>query len=350
MYLVCFGTRPELIKQIPIIQKFKKEKVPFKTLFSGQHLNLIKQFLGYVDKPDYILPSVMKKDQSLNELVGKMLIKSQTILENNNFKVIVQGDSSTSSTMALSAFHNQNIVIHIEAGLRTHNKKSPFPEEVNRLNISNIADVHFCPTKQAVINLKNEGITKNVYLTGNTVVDSYQFFSKNTAPSSKINNFLTNQKNYIICTLHRRENRNRFKNFWKQLNEITIKYPQYKILYLQHPSVKDSEKNLNRNIIVMKPVSYVDMIHLIDNSSGIISDSGGIQEEVISAKKKILVCRDNTERPETIESGYGKLVNDDIVSNFNFLTYENTKEAKNPYGKNVSDKIYKILESKLQNT
>ena len=180
-------------------------------------------------------------------------------------------------------------------------------------------------------------------MTGNTIVDSYKFFSYHTNPSKKIQNFLSKNDNFIVCTLHRRENRRKFKSYWRQLNDITQKYPNYKILYLKHPSVENSEKNLNNQIIVMNPVSYVDMIHLINNSSGLISDSGGIQEEVVSAKKKILVCRDTTERPETIESGYGKLVKDDIVSNFNFLNSSNKKIVKNPFGENVSEKIYDIL-------
>tara|TARA_E500000178_G_C16889695_1_gene692979 strand:+ start:12 stop:1061 length:1050 start_codon:yes stop_codon:yes gene_type:complete len=348
MYLVCFGTRPELIKQIPIIQKFKEKKVPFKTLFSGQHLNLIKQFLTYIEEPDYVLTNVMKKGQSLNELVGKMLQKSQKVLNENDFKIIVQGDSSTSFAMALSGFQNKNKIIHVEAGLRTYDKNSPFPEEINRVSISNIADVHLCPTEQSVINLNKEGIRNNVYLTGNTIVDSYKFFSKQTLPSSKIGKFISDNKKFVICTLHRRENREKFTYFWKQLNEITEQFPKYKILYLKHPSVDNSEENLNKQITIMNPVSYIDMVHLIDSSSGIISDSGGIQEEVVSAKKKILICRNTTERPETIKSGYGKLVNDEITSNFNFLNKNVKPISKNPFGSDVSEKIFKILNSEFQ--
>ncbi len=345
MYLVCFGTRPELIKQIPIIQKFKEKEVPFKTLFSGQHLNLIKQFLAYIDDPDYVLTNVMKKGQSLNELVGKMLQKSQKVLNEKDFKIIVQGDSSTSFAMALSGFQNKNKVIHVEAGLRTYDKNSPFPEEINRVSISNIADIHLCPTQQSVNNLNREGIRNNVHLTGNTIVDSYKFFSKQTQPSAKITKFISKNKKFVICTLHRRENREKFRYFWKQLNEITKQYPDYKILYLKHPSVDNSEENLNKQITVMNPVSYIDMVHLIDSSSGIISDSGGIQEEVVSAKKKILICRNTTERPETIESGYGKLVDDQIISNFNFLVKPVKPISKNPFGSNVSEKIFKILKT-----
>ena len=202
--------------------------------------------------------------------------------------------------------------------------------------------MHFCPTVEAVKNLNKEDIHENVYLVGNTVVDSFNFIIKNSNITESTDTLIKDNSNYLLVTLHRRENRNQnFQKMWSQLNEIS---KTQKIIYIKHPSVKESEKFLDENIVIINPVNYQDMIHLVNNAAGIISDSGGLQEEVVCANKKILICRDTTERPETIDSGFGKLVNTEIEDNLNFLFEKNNQNIKNPYGENVSQKITSILE------
>ena len=208
MYLFCFGTRPEIIKQFPLIEEMKKRKIPYKTLFSGQHEDLIKDFIDLVGQPNYSLENIITHGQSLNRLLSKILEKADQLLKDNNeFKIIVQGDTSTAFALALAGFQNGNEVIHVEAGLRTHNLMSPFPEEANRTLVSKLASIHFCPTQRSVDNLAAEGVNENVYLVGNTVVDSFNLISKKNLESEKIKDLVQKNDNYIICTLHRRENR-----------------------------------------------------------------------------------------------------------------------------------------------
>jgi UDP-N-acetylglucosamine 2-epimerase (non-hydrolysing) len=347
MYLICFGTRPELIKCIPIIQKFKEKNISFKTLFTGQHEELIKDFYKYIDNPDFTFTNIMEHGQTLNELSSKILSKSNSLFKENQGVfdyVMVQGDTTTAYSFALSSFHFQIPLIHLEAGLRTNNKYSPFPEEINRRLISQIASIHLCPTQKSMENLHNENIRDNVYLTGNTIVDMYDYIQKNTNPDSYVKTLIKENENYFVVTLHRRENRGeKIKNMWEQLNQLSNKY---KFFYISHPSLPESKKLLHENIIVLKPQNYENMIHLVLNSSGIITDSGGLQEEAVCAMKKVLVCRDTTERPETIECGIGKLIDTNIMDNITFFDEKMIDVIENPYGNNVSEKVFKYLKLK----
>ncbi len=333
MYLFCYGTRPEMIKVFPLIDAFDKNNIPYKTLFSGQHKDLFEQFKKYLPKPDFVMET-MEKEQSLNKLSSKIFAQIENINLTDITHVIVQGDTTTAYILAMAAFNKKLKIVHLEAGLRTNNKYSPFPEEMNRKLISSIADVHLCPTEIAVNNLKKEGITENVFLVGNTVVDAFELISAG-------NKIL--EKPTLLVTLHRRENRKHMNILWEQLNTIS---KTKSIIYLIHPSLKEeAKKYLNENIIILNGVCYEDMVELIKGCEGIITDSGGIQEEAVCAGKKVLVCRDTTERPETIETGWGKLVGTNIIENLNFL-YENKYEdkiLKNPYGKDVCEKIVKVL-------
>jgi len=342
MYLICFGTRPELIKCIPIIQKFKEKNIQFKTLFSGQHETLIEDFYKYIDKPDFIFTNIMEHGQTLNQLSSKILLQSNKLFIENKFSnIIVQGDTSSAYTIALSAFHFQIPVIHLEAGLRTNDKYSPFPEEINRRLISQIASIHLCPTQKSIKNLHNENIRENVYLTGNTIVDMYDYIQNNIKPEDSIKNLIKENEKYYIITLHRRENRGeKIKKMWEQLNKLSSKY---KFIYIYHPSLPESKEVLSKNISILEPQNYENMIHLILNSSGIITDSGGLQEEAVCAMKKVLVCRDTTERPETIDCGIGKLIDTNIMDNITFFDEEIIKLVENPYGNNVCEKIIHLL-------
>ena len=347
MYLVCYGTRPELLKLIPLINKMKEYKLNIKVLFSGQHKDLINNFKDLV-YTDIILEDVMVHNQTLNKLVSKILIKMDDIFEKYDISnIIIQGDTSTAYGIALSGFHHKKKIIHIEAGLRTNNKYSPYPEEINRRLISQIADIHICPTKLSVENLKKENIKENVYLCGNTIVDMYNMIINKYKPDLKIKEIINKYDKYIIITLHRRENRgDKIEYMWSQLNNLS-KSKNIKYIYITHPSLPDSYNKLNKNIILLEPLSYQNMVHLITNCYGIISDSGGLQEESLCAKKKILVCRDTTERPETIESGYGLLVDTKIEENIDFFEKKIDMIEENPYGQNVCEKI--IIITKLIN-
>ena len=349
MFLFSFGTRPEIIKQFPLIQEMKKRKMPYKTLFTGQHEDLVKDFINLIGKPDYSFKDIISHGQSLNRLVSKIIESADKLLyQKKDLKIIVQGDTSTSFALALSGFQNGNEVIHIEAGLRTHNLKSPFPEEANRTLVSKLASFHFCPTQRSVNNLSSEGINENVYLVGNTIVDSFNLISEKNLESEKIKSLVKSIDNYIICTLHRRENRKNMEKLWDELNILS---ESRNIIYINHPSVVEAKNNLSEKVILIEPVNYFDMVYLIKNSFGVISDSGGIQEEVLSANKNILICRDTTERPETIESGFGKLIGTEINKNIFFLESKNSN-TDNPYGKNVSSKIINVLQEieKLKKT
>ena len=341
MYLITYGTRPELIKLFPLINKMKKLGIEHKTLFTGQHKDLILEFENLTHKPDFVLENIMEHGQSINALIAKIINQSQEVLNKLDCKVIVQGDAASTFAMALSGFNNNKEVIHLEAGLRTYNIQSPFPEEGFRKMISQISTTHLCPTKRSVENLKNEKILENVYLVGNTIVDSCEYILNNGKISTELENIVQKNHPYYLCTLHRRENINNFKEMWSQLNEIS---KNKTILYIKHPSVPDAKNYLSKSIIQLDPLSYQDMIYAIKFSDGIISDSGGLQEEAICLEKNILICRNTSERPETIESGYGLLVDKKIKENIEFLENKSKKTINNnPYGANVIDKVIDVL-------
>ena len=343
MYLISYGTRPELIKLFPIINEMKEKGIPYATLFTGQHKDLISEFKNLVDKPTFELNDIMTQNQSINTLVSKIIAKSDKIISNLNCKVIVQGDAASTYAVALSAYNNKKKVIHLEAGLRTGDLDSPFPEEGFRKMISQIASVHLCPTEKAMSNLVGEKINKNVYLVGNTVVDSTKLILENDDTSKHIEEVVNETGGYYLSTLHRRENRDYFIEMWNELNKIG---KDKKIIYITHPSVPNSREFLSDNIEILNPVNYKDMIFLIGNSNGVISDSGGIQEEVVCMKKNILICRQNTERPETVVSGYGKIVGRNIGNNIDFLeTQVNEADKTNPYGEEVTQKVLSVLDS-----
>ena len=339
MYLITFGTRPELIKLIPLILKFKEKNILYLTLFTGQHETLIDDFTEFIPRIDIRLKNIMEKDQSLNKLISKIIIQTDELLKKftNITHVIVHGDTSSAYAIALSSFHYRKQIIHLEAGLRTHSKYSPFPEEMNRRLISQISDIHLCPTERAVDNLLKENITTNVYNVGNTIVDMYKNMTNKFSHDYKL---IGIPNTYLLVTLHRRENRgNNMLNMWAQLNNLSSKYH---IIYISHPSLPESKIQLLNEIAVMEPQNYTNMFLLINNSMGIITDSGGIQEEAVCAGKKVLICRDSTERPETIECGLGKLIGTEIENNIDFFK-EKVVIDKNPFGENVVEKICNIL-------
>lgn len=322
MYLISIGTRPEVIKLFPLITEFKNNNIDFKTLFTGQHKNLQKTVSNLIPKFDFEL-NVMKKGQSLNSLMGNILKETDKIFKNNKFNyVIVQGDTASSFAIALSAFYYKIKIIHIEAGLRTHNKYEPFPEEINRKMLSHIADLHFVPTEISKTNLLNEKINEeNIYIVGNTIIDALRLMK-----------IKCTRENKVIITIHRRENRKYLELLYKQINEISKKYKLFNFIVIKHPSISDNIYNKYlTNVTLIDPLPYSDFLKLLSKCIYVISDSGGIQEEVTYMKKKILIVRNITERPEVVNFGYGKIVGINININ------NNIEWAMKPLDKNTNE-------------
>jgi UDP-N-acetylglucosamine 2-epimerase (non-hydrolysing) len=351
--LFLFGTRPEAIKLAPVIIEFKKRKhCTIKIGVTAQHREMLDQVLSFFEiVPDYDL-NIMVPKQDLAQLTANLIDKITTdILLNEQFDlVVVQGDSTSAMAGALAAFYQKIKVIHIEAGLRSGNFQAPFPEEMNRVMTSKIAEYHFCPTTENAQNLHKENITKNVSVVGNTVVDALMYANeklKNMNQSLFHEHFNTIDfsKKIILFTCHRRENFGEpFLHICKAVNEIAKKNEDFEIVFPLHlnPNVKDNaHKNLNeKNIKIIAPADYHHMIWLMNQSYLILTDSGGLQEEAACLNKPVLVLREVTERKEGIDAGLAKLVG---YNTLNIITetqklisdtshYSSMIKAKNPYG------------------
>jgi UDP-N-acetylglucosamine 2-epimerase (non-hydrolysing) len=282
--IFSYGTRPEFIKVDPIIQEFKKRSLPYKVLFTGQHLDLIKdqeidyQFsldqLGCHNRLNQVLLNIMKQfeDLPLEDVSG----------------VLVQGDTTSALAVGMAAFHHKIPVIHLEAGLRTYDIFSPYPEEYNRRSLSSLASLHLCPTINGEKNLLNEGVSKGVFVVGNSVLDNLI--------DTKVT---TNNK--IIVTLHRREKHHEIKEWFKAVDKLAIKYPQYDFVLPAHPN-PEVQKYLNvlTKVTVREPFEHKDFVEELASCYAVVTDSGGIQEEAAFLGKPCVVCRDFTERSEGI--------------------------------------------------
>lgn len=365
--LLCFGTRPEAIKMGPLYHELQKISFLVKVCVTAQHREMLDQVLDFFEIiPDYDL-DLMQANQTLNGLSANILLKMDTVLTNEKPDlVLVHGDTTTSSMVALAAFHLGIKVGHVEAGLRTYNNQAPFPEEMNRQITSRIADLHFSPTLQATQNLLNEGINQNnIVQTGNTVIDAL-FWTINKIKKEKythqeieeLKKSIPTHKKMVLVTGHRRENfGDGFKNLCEALltiaqrDDVTIVYPVH-----LNPKVKDMVYKLlsNKvNIHLLKPVSYPAFVWLMQNSFLIVSDSGGIQEEAPSLGKPVLVTRTVSERPEGVIAGFSTLVGTDkskiITTIVEFLDhFTGFNNLDNPYGKGTSaNQIVGYLKSKF---
>lgn len=355
--LLCFGTRPEAIKMAPLYHELKKNNFQVKVCVTAQHREMLDQVLDFFEiVPDYDL-DLMLPNQTLNGLSANILSKIDSVLGNvKPDLVLVHGDTTTSSMVALAAFHLGIKVGHIEAGLRTYNKQAPFPEEINRQITSRIADIHFTPTAQATQNLLNEGISKNeIVETGNTVIDAL-FWTLNkietenyTSPElQQLRNSLPINKKIVLVTGHRRENFGQgFQNLCDALLEISEREDVI-IIFPVHlnPNVKEVVYELlsnKENIYLISPVSYPAFVWLMQQSFLIVSDSGGIQEEAPSMGKPVLVTRTVSERPEGVAAGFSNLVGTDkneIINNIQLILddFSGFGKQQNPYGKGDSAK------------
>ncbi len=364
--LVCFGTRPEAFKMAPVIHELKKHELDFKVCVTAQHREMLDQVLDFFEIPvDHDL-DLMWPNQTLNMLSSKILKEIDGVLEKEQPDIVlVQGDTTSAAMFSLAAFHRGINVGHVEAGLRTYNKTAPFPEEVNRQLTARIADFHFAPTSKAKSNLLKEQIQKDhICITGNTVVDALHWAIKKmkSEPISeeiqKIKSLLNPNKKMILVTGHRREN---FGEGLIQICEALLELSEREdvdLIYPVHlnPNVTGPVQELlshKNNIYLIAPVSYPTMLWLMQKSSLIISDSGGIQEEAPTFKKPVLVTRDVSERMEGVEAGFSFLVGTDkdkIVNEaIRLLNHPSDfKDTANPYGDGkAAFEIVKKLSLKL---
>jgi UDP-N-acetylglucosamine 2-epimerase (non-hydrolysing) len=364
--LVLFGTRPEVIKLSPIIYELKKKFFQTVVVSSSQHKELLKPFLKMLKvETDFDL-RVMKKDQTPSQVCSRVLAKLDAVLEAEKPDLIlVQGDTTTALAGALAGFNRKIPVGHVEAGLRSGNVQSPFPEEMNRRLISQIATFHFAATESNRTNLLNEQIpTEKIFVTGNTVVDTLQFILKNLAPSKNITEIIeaTEGKKRILLTTHRRESFGEaMSGNLKVLRDFVEKYKDVCLIFPVHPNpnVREVTEDIlsdHSRIHLLEPLDYTDFVALMKASWLIVSDSGGIQEEAPSLGKPLFVLRENTERPEAIRSGVARLVGGNprslklmLEENYAVPTWiKSVGEVSNPFGDGKSAKrITRIIEEKL---
>lgn len=373
--LFVFGTRPEAIKMAPLIREFGKFPDLFvvKVCVTGQQREMLDQALSLFQiVPDYDL-QIMQPGQDLCGITSRVLTGLNEVLEIViPDLVVVQGDTTTTFAAALSAFYRKIPVVHIEAGLRTFDKFSPWPEEMNRCLTSRLATWHFAPTEKAKQNLVNENIPDDqIIVSGNTVIDALQWIVKRIhdgdIPEAEIirslchdgydTSRLHDNRKLILITGHRRENFGEgFRNICHAIRNISVKYPDIDLVWPVHLNpnvsypVRDilGEESANKNVFLIKPLNYISIVYLMDKSYLVLTDSGGIQEEAPALGKPVLVMRDTTERPEGVEAGTVKLVGTDcdkIESEVSSLLtdpvlYKRMSQALNPYGDgNAAEKI-----------
>lgn len=368
LIMFVFGTRPEAIKMAPLVKVFQEHSDDFKTVVcvTGQHRQMLDQVLQLFDIiPDYDL-NIMQQGQDLYDVTSRVLVGMRDVLkESKPDIVLVHGDTTTSTAAALAAFYQQIPVGHIEAGLRTHNIYSPWPEEMNRQITGRIASYNFAPTPLSKANLLKEAVEeKSIIVTGNTVIDALYWvvdkIKEDESLSMKLKKLLAlagydesrleQNKRMVLITGHRRENFGEgFINMCSAIKELGNKYPNVDFVYPMHlnPNVRkpihqvfgENLENLG-NIFFIEPLEYLSFVYLMEKSSIVLTDSGGIQEEAPGLGKPVLVMRDTTERPEALEAGTVKLVGTDydkIVDGVSRLLddsayYEQMSRAVNPYG------------------
>ena len=364
--MLVFGTRPEAIKMSPLVKEFQKYPEKFETIVcvTGQHREMLDQVLRIFDiQPDYDL-NIMKQGQDLYDVTARVLTGMRDVLkETRPDIVLVHGDTTTSTAAALAAFYQQIPVGHIEAGLRTHNIYSPWPEEMNRLITGRIASYNFSPTSLSKDNLLQEGISgEQIIVTGNTVIDALYMvvekikndgilsceLEKVLKASGYDISRLSDGRKLVLITGHRRENfGDGFISMCKAIKSLSEKYPEVDFVYPMHlnPNVRKPihevfGESQRANLFFIEPLEYLSFVYLMEKSAIVLTDSGGIQEEAPGLGKPVLVMRDTTERPEALEAGTVKLVGTDydkIVNEVSGLLdsqeyYEKMSKAINPYG------------------
>lgn len=370
--MLVFGTRPEAIKMAPLVKEFQKHSESFQTIVcvTGQHREMLDQVLRIFDiTPDYDL-NIMKQGQDLYDVTARVLLGMRDVLkEVQPDVVLVHGDTTTSTAAALAAFYQQIPVGHVEAGLRTHNIYSPWPEEMNRQITGRIATYNFAPTLLSKQNLLKENVNPDsILVTGNTVIDALRQVVSKIKTDKRLDaelemtlkqcgydvNRLHGDKKLILITGHRRENFGEgFIQLCTAIKDLTQKYPEVDFVYPMHlnPNVRkpihqvfgDDLSNLG-NMFFIEPLEYLSFVYLMDKSTIVLTDSGGIQEEAPGLGKPVLVMRDTTERPEALDAGtvklvgtnYHKIMNEVSTLLEDELAYQKMSMAVNPYGDGVA--------------
>ena len=364
--MLVFGTRPEAIKMAPLVKAFQAEPEHFQTIVcvTGQHRQMLDQVLHLFDiQPDYDL-NIMKAGQDLYDVTARVLTGMRDVLEEAKpDAVLVHGDTTTSTAAALASFYKQIPVGHVEAGLRTHDLYSPWPEELNRQITGRIAAYHFSPTELSRSNLLQENVADNkIFVTGNTVIDALHMVTQKLKSSDSMQmdltaqlmgagydvNRLQNGRKLVLITGHRRENfGDGFLSMCSAIRHLNGKYPDVDFVYPMHlnPNVRKPISEVfgaepPSNMFFIEPLDYLPFVFLMEKSTIVLTDSGGIQEEAPGLGKPVLVMRDTTERPEALKAGTVKLVGTDfdkIVSEVSLLLddpvhYNAMSQAVNPYG------------------
>lgn len=382
--LLVFGTRPEAIKMCPLVKEFQKYPNAFETIVcvTGQHREMLDQVLNIFDVvPDYDL-NIMKQGQDLYDITSRVLLGMRDILLQVKPDVVfVHGDTTTSTAAALAAFYQQIPVAHVEAGLRTNNIYSPWPEEMNRQITGRIATYNFSPTPLSERNLQEEKAHGQIFVTGNTVIDALHIVvdklkSDHTLAAKQIDVLskagydvlrLNGNKKLVLITGHRRENFGEgFINMVTAMKDLSEKYPEVDFVYPMHlnPNVRKPihevfGDNLTKydNFFFIEPLQYLEFVYLMEKATIVLTDSGGIQEEAPGLGKPVLVMRDTTERPEALESGTVHMVgtnHDLIVAEVSTLledvqAYEKMSKAINPYGDGLAcSRIVKIMMNEIE--
>ena len=376
--MLVFGTRPEAIKMCPLVKEFQKRTDVFNTIVcvTGQHREMLDQVLNIFDvKPDFDM-NIMRQGQDLTDVTVRILTGMRDIFKTCKPDVVlVHGDTTTSTVASLAAFYAQIPVGHVEAGLRTHNIYSPWPEEMNRQITGRIAKYHFSPTLLSKKNLIEERVYGDIYITGNTVIDALHMVvdklknDKNLSLEKEKKLFnagydvsrLNNDKKLVLITGHRRENfGSGFIRMVTAMKDLSEKYKDVDFVYPMHlnPNVRKSihevfGENLKQpNFFFIEPLQYIEFVYLMEKSTIVLTDSGGIQEEAPALGKPVLVMRDTTERPEALAYGTVHLVGTDydkIISEVSMLledidAYNKMSKAVNPYGDgNACNRIIRIL-------
>lgn len=354
--LTVFGTRPEAIKMAPLVKQLEAAgNIEAKVCVTAQHREMLDQVLALFDiQPDYDL-DIMGKGQDLYDITSKILLGLREVLrEFRPDVVLVHGDTSTTFAASLAAYYEQITVGHVEAGLRTGNIYSPWPEEMNRKLTGSIAQLHFAPTEKSKNNLLAEGISaNNIHITGNTVIDALHWVTGKLESDTDLRaeagrdfEFLDETKKLILVTGHRRESfGGGFERICEAIKKIAEKYPESQIVYPVHlnPNVQEPVNRLLSgldNVFLIQPQDYLPFVYLMSRAYLILTDSGGVQEEAPSLGKPVLVMRENTERPEAVEAGTVRLVGTDVSRIFNAVSrliespaiYQDMARAMNPYG------------------
>ncbi|MCZ8216504.1 MAG: UDP-N-acetylglucosamine 2-epimerase (non-hydrolyzing) [Cyclobacteriaceae bacterium] len=365
--LIVFGTRPEAIKMAPLIREFEKHVSDFETkvCITAQHREMLDQVLDFFRIQPHFDLNLMRPNQNLYSLTSEVILAMKRVLE--DFApdyVFVHGDTTTTMATSLASFYYGAKVCHVEAGLRTFNKRAPYPEEINRGLTGVIADYHFAPTVNAQKNLIKENIREaSIYVTGNTVIDALFWGldiigEEDTSGIDELRKSINLSIPFILVTGHRRENFGQgFINICEALREIAERMPDYNIIYPVHlnPNVQNPVNTILggvKNVYLINPQSYPEFLWLMSKSQLIITDSGGIQEEAPSLGKPVLVMRDTTERPEAVEAGTvilvgtnrDKIVNETIKLLLDSERYASMSKLHNPYGDGTAcEKIVNFL-------